>query len=312
MIILVKKHKMEEEIIEETNSSKTDVVNIPTFFKNRYLEQVDDFVVKQNNMKALRINTLKISEEKLVKILKKKGVKLKKIDFLDYGYTFESEFSMSSTPEYLKGYFYLQEAASQIPVQVLDCKLGDNILDMNAAPGSKTTQIAQYIKDKGSIVALDIVNKRISALNNNLERMGVETSVVYLKDSRYAEDFNIIFDKILIDAPCSGNYCVEKDWFTKRSKQDFLTKSEIQKQLLAEGFKILKKGGILVYSTCSLEKEEDEDVVEWALENFDLEIVDTGLKIGNPGCTDKTKLTKKFWPYKTGTQGFFVAKFKKF
>lgn len=299
---------MKEEKVEELGE---EIITVPTFFKNRYLEQITDFEGKKNVMKALRVNILKITEEKLVKILKKKGVKLEKIDFLDCAYTFESDFSMSSTPEYLKGYFYLQEAASQVPVQVLGIEKNDVVLDMNAAPGSKTTQIGQYLAGSGCVVGLDIVSKRIGALNNNLERMGVENNVIYLKDARFCSDLNIDFDKVLIDAPCSGNYCVENSWFTKRSKDDFSSKSDIQKQLVAEGFHVLKKGGVLVYSTCSLEKEEDEDVVEWALDNFDLKLVETNLKIGSPGCTKKAKLSRKFWPHKTGTQGFFVAKFKK-
>jgi len=286
-------------------------IRVPTFFKKRYESQVDDFDSPIANMKAIRVNTLLCNEKKLISDLKKKGVKLNRIDWLDQGYTFESDFSMSSTPEYLKGFFYLQEAASQVPVQVLKPVPRDVILDMSAAPGSKTTQIASYMNNEGVIVALDNSPRRIDKLNNNLERMGVTNCIVYNKDARFASDLNIEFDRILLDAPCSGNYCVESDWFLKRTNEDFDMKSDVQKQLFSEAFNMLKKGGELVYSTCSLEVEEDEEVVEWALDNFDLKILETGLNIGSPGCTDKTKLCKKFWPYKTGTQGFFVAKFKK-
>ncbi|PLW80603.1 hypothetical protein C0585_01640 [Candidatus Woesearchaeota archaeon] len=293
----------EENIIEK--------VRVPTFFKKRYESQIDDFDSPLVNMKAIRVNTLLCNEKKLINDLKKKGVKLNKIDWLDKGYTFESDFSMSSTAEYLKGFFYLQEAASQIPVQVLNPSPGELVLDMSAAPGSKTTQIASYMNNEGVLVALDNSSRRIEKLNNNIERMGVTNSIVYNKDARFANDLNIKFDKILLDAPCSGNYCVEDSWFLKRTSEDFDMKSDTQKQLFSEAFQILKKSGEIVYSTCSLEIEEDEEVVEWALETFNLKLIDTDLNMGNPGCTEKTKLCRKFWPHKTGTQGFFVAKFKK-
>lgn len=296
---------MEEEIIKE------EIINVPNFFKDRYLNQNEDFEARKIIKKALRVNTLKIDEKELVKILKDKGVRLNKIDFLDHGYEFESDFSMGSTPEYLKGYYYLQEAASQVPVNVLGAMPEETILDMSAAPGGKTTQIAEYMKNRGVLVAIDSTSQRIPSLKNNIERMGVRNSIVYLKDARFAGDLRISFDRILLDAPCSGNYCVENDWFLKRTKQDFDNKAGVQKQLIGEAFQMLKKGGVLVYSTCSLEKEEDEDVIEWALDTFEFELVDMKLKSGTPGCTKKTGLTRKFWPYITGTQGFYVAKLKK-
>lgn len=287
-----------------------ETIRVPTFFKNRYLEQTN-FEPILVNKKAIRVNTLTVEEKELIKILKSKNVNLKKIDWLTHGYEFDAEFSMGSTPEHLQGFFYMQEAASQVPVQVLNPKPGETVMDMSAAPGGKTTQIAQMMNNKGVVVALDTVSKRIESLNNNIERMRVSNVIVYNKDARFASDLNIEFDKVLLDAPCSGNYCVEENWFMKRTLEDFKNKSDVQKQLLAESTRILKENGILVYSTCSLEIEEDENVVEWAIENLGLELIETGLTVGSPGCTEKTKLARKFWPHLTGTQGFFIAKFRK-
>jgi len=269
---------------------------------------------------SLRVNTLKISKKDLIKRLKKKNVKLEKIDFLDNGYYYEAKFSLGSTQEYLQGYYYLQEAASQLPVQVLNPVSGDLVLDMAAAPGSKSTQISQMMKNKGILVAVESNISRTKSLINNLERLSVTNVLVYKKDSRFIQDFNVEFDKILLDAPCSGNFCVEKDFFKKRTPHDFKIKANTQKELLKAAIKCLKKGGTLVYSTCSLEPEENELVIQWFIEKYpEMKLVDTGIKIGEPGLTEIFKKslskdiekTRRFWPHKTGTEGFFIAKLKK-
>jgi NOL1/NOP2/sun family putative RNA methylase len=285
----------------------------------RYKEMCSDFSVERNIRNALRINTLKITEKECVKRLVDKGVKLEKIKFLKNGYYYESKFSLSSTPEYLQGMIYLQDAASQIPAEVLDPKTGENILDMSAAPGSKTTQIAQLMQNKGTIIALDTSHSRIEALKNNLERCSASNCAVYKKDARFANELRIKFDKILLDAPCSGNYTQEEDWLSKRNVEDFKSNARMQKEMIRAGIKCLKDKGILVYSTCSLEPEENEFVVQWAINNLDVELLDTDEKIG-----DKCKINilgkelnkdinkcVKIWPYKTGMQGFFIAKMRK-
>lgn len=260
---------------------------------------------------AIRVNTLKISNDALYKRMSKKKVKLEKIPYLENGYYYASEFSIGSTPEYLLGYYYPQDPASQVPVQILDPKPGDIVLDMAAAPGGKTTQMSAKMQNKGIIIALDIKRDRIQSLNNNIERTGCKNILVYNKDAIYAGDLGITFDKILLDAPCSGNFCIDQEWFSKRNLNDFKDKANIQIKMLKEAYNILKPGGIIVYSTCSLEIEEDEEVIEWAIDNLDVELMDIGLDIGDHGLTDKTKKTRRFWPNKTGTQGFFIAKLKK-
>ncbi len=265
---------------------------------------------------ALRVNTLKIKEEELVKRLEKKGVSLEKIGFARHGYYYNASFSLGATPEYLQGFYYLQDAASQLPVQVLNPGQGELVLDMAASPGGKTTQLAQWMSNEGVIVALDSNGARLDALANNLERLSVKNVLAYKKDSRFAFDLGLSFDKVLLDAPCSGNFCVEKDFFKKRSAEDFKDKARVQKELLKAAFKCLKPGGVLVYSTCSLEPEENELVVQWFLENFEVSLADTGLEVGDEGLTrvfgkelvGSLSLTKRFWPHKTGTEGFFIAK----
>jgi len=290
-------------------------------FLERYKELLgEDFKGLQTakNFHYLRVNTLKISEKELIKRLENEKIKLRKVEFLDYGYSYQAPFSLGATPEYLMGYYYLQEAASQIPVQILNPKENEIVLDIAAAPGSKTTQIAQYMKNKGILIAIDSNISRIIALRNNIERCGVTNTIIYQKDARFIKDFGIQFDKVLLDAPCSGNFIIDPEWFGKRTIESIHKRAELQKELLKAAISVTKKNGLIVYSTCSLEPEENEFVVDWALSK-DVEIIETGLKIGSPGLKtafgktlnkDIAK-TRRFWPHKTNTQGFFVALLRK-
>lgn len=269
---------------------------------------------------ALRINTLKIKEESLIQRLKEKKVTLQKISFLKHGYYYKANFSLGATPEYLQGYYYLQEAASQLPVEALMPEPGELVLDMAAAPGSKTTQIAQWMQNKGRIIALDSDNNRIKSLENNLERLSVTNVSIIKKDARFVDDLGLMFDRILLDAPCSGNFCIEKDFFKKRTVRDFEDRAKLQIQLLNAAYKVLKKGGVLVYSTCSLEPEENElNIDEFLKQHSDMDLTETGLLIGDPGVTKifekqlNPNISKaiRLWPHKTNTQGFFIAKMVK-
>lgn len=270
--------------------------------------------------KCLRINTLKISSDLLVRRLKKKKVFLEKVSFLDNGFFYDASFSLGSTPEYLQGFYYLQEAASQLPVKVLGPSKSDLVLDMAASPGGKTSQISQLMNNEGVVVALDTEHKRLKSLINNLERLSVSNVLVYKKDARFVSDLGLKFDKILLDAPCSGNFCVEPGYFSKRSIDDLKQRGRLQKELLNAGLDVLKKDGFLVYSTCSLEPEEDELVVDAILKNRrDVVLVDTGLGVGVEGLTvvfgseldSSLKLSRRFWPHLENTEGFYIAMFKK-
>lgn len=259
---------------------------------------------------AIRLNPRVLKVADILKGLNMKKMVLTRIPFLELGYFIEARFALSSTSEYLQGQYYIQEAASQLSVQVLDPRPGETVLDMCAAPGSKTTQIAQYMKNEGVLMALDSNSSRIPALKNNLERCGVKNCLVYQKDAAHADDLGVQFDKVLLDAPCSGNFVADPDWFKKRTIQGIKLMAREQKPLIAGAINVLKPDGILVYSTCSLEPEEDEEIVEWALDTFDVKLESTGLDIGDEGLTERTKLCRRMWPEKTGTQGFFIAKFR--
>ncbi len=290
------------------------------YLVNRYIEICRGFeLADKNKNPSLRINTLKISEDEIEERLRKKKVRLEKIDFLKSGYYYNSPFKMPSSQEYLQGYVYLQDVASQIPAEVLGVKAGDKVLDMCAAPGSKTTQLGALMKNKGVIVSVENMLGRVKVLRNNLERCGVSNCLVYKKDARFVNELGIEFDKILLDAPCSGNYTQEETWLRERKVEDFKANARTQKEMIKSAVKCLKKDGVLVYSTCSLEPEENEMVIQWALDKLDVELMDIKLKVGDEGITnpfgkeldENVSKCVRVWPHKTGLQGFFVAKLKK-
>ncbi|WP_456472299.1 NOL1/NOP2/sun family putative RNA methylase [Methanocaldococcus sp.] len=258
----------------------------------------------------IRVNTLKISPNKLKERLERKGVKLEKT-FLDYAFrVINSPFSIGATPEYLFGYYIPQSLSSMIPPIVLNPSPNDIVLDMCAAPGGKTTHLAQLMKNRGGILAVDISKERVRALKSNINRMGVLNTMIVNKDMRKYKDYliskGLFFDKILLDAPCSGN--IIKDKNRKVSKEDIEYCSLRQKDLLNIGLNLLKPGGELVYSTCSLEEEEDEEVINYILNTRD-DIKLIKLKPLAEFITyGKIKGTLRVYP---PYEPFFIAKLKK-
>lgn len=265
--------------------------------------------------KAIRVNPLKTTDTQLLNILTDQGVELEKIPFLDHGYkVVESPFSLGASIEYLLGYYSLQETASQIPVQALSPSKDDKVLDMAAAPGGKTTQMAAYMENQGSITAIDINRNRLYALENNVERTGVKNTIVYHLDALEMPD-EPAFTKVLLDAPCSGNYVTDGRWFEKRTKAHIKSNSLMQRRLIAKAINLLETGGELLYSTCSLEPEENELNVQWMLRNYDMELQDIDAP-GTPGLTNifldeldpSISKCRRLWPNDVGSQGFFVSK----
>jgi NOL1/NOP2/sun family putative RNA methylase len=290
-----------------------------TIFHKRYSKLGQEIDESMKIKPSFRVNTLKITEEELISRLSKKRIRLDKIDWLENGYYYKSYFSLGATPEYLSGLYYLQEAASQFSVEVLDPKPGEVVLDMCAAPGGKTTQIAQLMNNKGKVVAIDNHKRRLFALKNNIQRTGVTNSVLYYLDAAKVDKLGIKFDKILLDAPCSGNFVTDKDWLNKRDIEGIQKNAKLQKQLLTSAMNSLKKDGVLIYSTCSLEPEENELNIHWLMDNFDTKIEQIDVKIGSKGLIEvfgkrlrpEISRTRRFWPNLTETQGFYIAKVRK-
>ncbi|HII15363.1 MAG TPA: RsmB/NOP family class I SAM-dependent RNA methyltransferase [Nanoarchaeota archaeon] len=283
----------------------------PNTFTQRYLElggKAPLFELPE----SIRVNTAKITAEELIERLWQKGVHLEKIPFVKNGfYVRQSRMSVSALQEHLQGFYYIHEAASQIPAEVLNPGKTDLVLDCCAAPGGKTTQMALNAK---AVVALESQHNRVPALINNIERLGIKNIIVCNTDARMFEP-EIKFDKILVDAPCSGNYITDTRWFRKQKLENFKQRSALQKEILANIVNCLSDEGELVYSTCSLEPEEDEMVIDWAIKSLGMKAVEISC-LGDKGIIspfgeelDKgVENCRRLWPFKAKTQGFFIAK----
>ncbi len=286
------------------------------FFRKRY-EELGGELVALKLPQVLRVNTLCMSAKELVARLEGLGVTLERLPFTKDGYAVvQSKFSLGAITESLLGYYYLQEAAAQIPVEVLNPTKKDLVLDACAAPGGKTTQMAAHMENQGTIISYELKEHRMPSLLMNIERCGVENCTVFKGDLSQAKELGMKFDKILLDAPCAGNFLSEQGWVEKRDIVGIQRSAQIQKRLLKNAVDCLKEGGELVYSTCSLEPEEDEFNIQWAIENLPVQLQKVSCKIGDPGLTEafRQKLHKdlafprRLSPHKTGTQGFFIAK----
>ena len=263
---------------------------------------------------TIRVNTSLISPKKLRGRLEERKVYTTQVPFLPDAFYVDSAFPLSSMVEYLLGYFYIQEVSAQLPGEIIKKdvalrKFDDvKILDMCAAPGGKTTHLSQLLRNKGRVVAIDSSKLRTEKLIYNIERMRCQNVTVYETDALTflaEKDFDIV----LVDAPCSGNFTQDRDWFEKRDIEGIKDRQAIQKKLLIKAKDLVKTGGIIVYATCSLEKEENEDVIEFAMDKG-LELIDSGFDKGKSGLTEKTALCKRMLPSQ-GYPGFFVAKLKK-
>ncbi len=266
---------------------------------------------------CIRVNTLATTPAALQQRLEAKGVQLKKIPFAENGFWIEkSHFAIGASIEYLRGLLTPQEAAAQFPVHVLDPKPGERVLDMAAAPGVKTSQIAAQMKNKGELVVIEKNNLRVPALKSNLERLGVTNAIVFNTDSAKLVEWGLAFDRVLLDAPCMGNY-TQRDWLQKHDLFELQRNTKTQQELIRAAILMTKQNGTIVYATCSLEPEENEQIIDWALKQFPVKCVSTGLSIGVPGIVNPLgkhlhkDIThcRRIWPGQT--EGFFIARLVK-
>lgn len=274
--------------------------------------------------KVIRVNTIKISRDELISRLRERGWGIEKIRWYQDALKVETNEKVGTTIEYALGYYYVQDAASMIPPLVMELKEDLIVLDMCAAPGSKTTQMAQLMKNRGLIVANDITEERIRKLISNINRFGVANVVTTRINGIYFKYKKLKFDRVLVDAPCSSegtirrSYDILRKWNVKNIKR----LSRLQKGLIDSAFRSLKEGGILVYSTCTFEPEENEEVINWLLEKHDnaeiIPIKIDGLKT-RPGFTEwrgkrfcnDLKYSIRLFPQDNDTEGFFVAKIRR-
>ena len=267
------------ERISKTTSMPVWIVE--TLLKENTLEKVEE-ICKNSNLKpelSIRVNNLKTSKEKLKKKLEEKDIKVENGVLEDF-LILKNAKNIENIEEFKKGFFTVQDEAAGLTAKILNPQINDTVLDACSSPGGKTTYLAEIMKDKGEVIAFDIHPHRVKLVEQVSKRLNLKSIKTDVKDSSiYDEKYKEKFDKILLDVPCLGLGVLKRkpDIKWQRKKEDIEEISKIQKQILDTCSKYLKKGGVLVYSTCSILKEENEDVVNEFLEkneNFEMEKIE--------------------------------------
>lgn len=279
-------------------------MNLPIEFEKKMKaflgNEWDDFLYSYDNnrFQALRFNTLKVqSPEERMRILKTLKISSdKKVSWANEAYYFDENVRPGKHPYHEMGLYYIQEPSAMSAAALLAPKPGMRVLDLCAAPGGKSTQLATYLGDSGLLVSNEINTQRSRILSQNIERMGIKNAIVTNEDSFVlASHFPGFFNAIQVDAPCSGEGMFRKlpEAIEQWSMENVAICAARQKEILDNAAVMLKPGGVIVYSTCTFSREENEDVIEYFLERH----------------TDFTlEEMERFWPHKVDGEGHFVAK----
>ncbi len=261
---------------------------------------------KSPSFHGLRVNTNKISTEEFLNIF---PYELERVPWTSDGFYYKDE-SISKHPYFYAGLYYLQEPSAMLPAEVLPVNSNDYVLDTCAAPGGKSTKLAVKLNGTGLLVSNDISASRQQATLRNLEKFGIRNSfVTSASTTELANKYKETFDAILVDAPCSGEGMFRKDSSLISSwiKQGPEYYAPIQKEIIRDALSMLKPGGHLVYSTCTFDPREDEEVIEYALSLGDITV--EPIK-EYPGFVQNEYGTKLF-PHKVKGEGHFVSLLKK-
>lgn len=292
--------------------------NMKALLGDEYEAYIQSF--QEKRVYGLRVNTLKISPEKFEEI---SPFTLRPIPWIQNGYYYEGNEKPAKHPYYFAGLYYLQEPSAMTPANLLPIAPGDKVLDLCAAPGGKSTELAAKLQGSGLLVSNDISNSRAKALLKNLELFGATNSIILSESpDRLVGKFEEFFDKILIDAPCSGEGMFRKEpgviksWIEKGT--GFYAK--LQKEIVSDALKMLKPGGMLVYSTCTFNPEENEGTVQYMKEICpDLKIIPVpryeGFAAGRTDVvsngTEDLKECVRIWPQRMQGEGHFVVLLQK-
>ena len=277
--------------------------------QDEYKDYIDS--LSKPSISGMRVNTLKIKKEELLKLL---NLNLREVKWADTGFYLDDDLRLSKSPYYYAGLYYMQEPSAMSPASLCEAKRGDKILDLCAAPGGKSTQIACKLEGEGLILSNDLSNSRAKALLKNIELSGIRNTVITCEEpQKLASVYEEYFDKILVDAPCSGEGMFRRDIavfnaYLKRGPENF---APIQASILDSAARMLKKGGYIIYSTCTYSKLEDEDtVLEFLKRHEDFEI---GVLPMYEGFTPSKYVdgAVRLFPHKLEGEGHFVCKLVK-
>lgn len=270
---------------------------------------------------GLRVNTMKLSPAAFETIA---PLSVRKIPWIPNGYYYDAgKDQPAKHPYYFAGMYYIQEPSAMTPAAVLPVEPGDRVLDLCAAPGGKSTELAAKLNGEGVLVSNDISNSRAKALLKNLELFGTQNAIIISEPpAKLADRFDGYFDKILVDAPCSGEGMFRKSPAIMKNWEQYGVGyyQKLQREILPFAVKMLRPGGMLLYSTCTFSPEEDEDTLAFLLKEFpemsmaDISLSYEGFAPARPewaGAPEETKKAIRIWPHRMEGEGHFVALLKK-
>ncbi len=285
--------------------------------------EFDDYIkcYEEKRLYGLRVNTKKISVEDFKKIC---PFKIEPIPWIENGFYYDGEHEQPAKhPYYFAGLYYLQEPSAMTPANRLPIEPGDKVLDVCAAPGGKATELGAKLHGEGVLVANDISNSRAKGLLKNIEVFGIGNVLVLSEEpGKIEEYFKEYFDKILIDAPCSGEGMFRKDKKMVKAWEEHGPEffSKIQRGILLQAARMLKPGGMLLYSTCTFDPQENEGAIEYLRQEYpEFEIKELmpyeGFAKGRPEVTESKdpsfEKTVRIWPHKMHGEGHYLALLKK-
>nr|WP_322686591.1 16S rRNA (cytosine(967)-C(5))-methyltransferase [Nostoc sp. DedQUE07]MDZ8133207.1 16S rRNA (cytosine(967)-C(5))-methyltransferase [Nostoc sp. DedQUE07] len=263
----------------------------------------------------LRINPLRTSIEEVEAALQSAGVLVRRIPHLPQALRFIGNTgSIQKLPGFKEGWWTVQDASAQLVGHLLDPQPGEVIIDVCAAPGGKTTHIAELMADEGKIWACDRTASRLRKLQENFQRLNLQSIQIYTGDSRHSKQFQNTADRVLLDAPCSGLGTMHRhaDARWRQTPESVRELSVLQRELLTHTSTFVKPGGVLVYATCTLHPAENEEVVSAFLADSPQWQIESPIGVELPDSTDSTPQGWfKLWPHRQDMDGFFIARLRK-
>ncbi len=305
-------------------------MKLPQTFETRMKEMLgEEFkeyekTLEEKHYSGIRVNTLKISPEEFERIA---PFSVTRIPWIKNGYYYNQNEQPARHPYYFAGLYYIQEPSAMTPASLLPVTPGDKVLDICAAPGGKSTELGAKLCGKGVLVSNDISNSRAKALLKNIELFGIRNPVIASEaPGKLVDYFTEYFDKILVDAPCSGEGMFRKSPAIMRNWEQYGVEyyNKLQKEIILQAARMLKPGGYLLYSTCTFSKEENEGTISYLLEQYpEFQVVDPltdssvsyeGFSHGRPewgNGREELKNCIRLWPHKIKGEGHFIALLRK-